>query len=79
MEQELYPLLLEHKGRKLILFHNPEDDMLYKFKDFMKQSNLQMFGSFRTLHVTENDLQKASTLSALKKKNPLLKIKSLKR
>ena len=55
-EEELIPLITNCDGNKRLFFHRPKTDELYILKNIGYHNRLKMFGSFRNIHVEENDL-----------------------
>ena len=56
-EEELIPIVCYHDGIKKLFFHWTKTDELFILKDIWQHNRLTMFGTFRYLHITRDDLK----------------------
>ena len=77
-ERELKAIHISNRNgptlTELIGFHDTETDKIYVLKDKYAQIRLQMFGSFRYLHITEDDLEVYELLTNLQRKGAILRV-----
>ena len=77
-ERELKAIHISNRNgltlTELIGFHDTDTDKIYVLKDKYAQIRLQMFGSFRYLHVTEDDLEVYDMLTNLQRKGVILHV-----
>ena len=54
--QELLPLVLSKDGSEKLMFYREKTDQLFLLKDAVLHNRLQMFGTFREIHLSEDDI-----------------------
>ena len=54
--EELLPLVLSKDGSEKLMFYREKTDQLFNLKDAILHNRLQMFGTFRKIELTEDDI-----------------------